>query len=93
MNEKVFPEDQNSDDLHGEQTTAEEQVQDEVSMENDENELEALKQQVGELKDKYLRLVADFDNFRKRTAKERLDLIQTASKDLITSLLTVLEYL
>ena len=91
MNEKVFPEDQNSDDLHGDPTTAEEQVQDEVSTENDENELEALKQQVGELKDKYLRLVADFDNFRKRTAKERLDLIQTASKDLITSLLTVLD--
>ena len=91
MNEKVFPEDQNSDDLNGEQATAEEQVQDEVSMDKDENELEALRQQVGELKDKYLRLVADFDNFRKRTAKERLDLIQTASKDLITSLLTVLD--
>lgn len=91
MNEKVIPEDQNNDDLIGEQTTAEEPVREAASSENDENELETLKQQVGELKDKYLRLVADFDNFRKRTAKERLDLIQTASKDLITSLLPVLD--
>lgn len=91
MNEKVFPEEQNNDDLNGEQTIAEEPVREDASSENDENELETLKQQVGELKDKYLRLVADFDNFRKRTAKERLDLIQTASKDLITSLLPVLD--
>jgi molecular chaperone GrpE len=54
-------------------------------------ETEQLQQQLDELKDKYLRLVADFDNFRKRTAKERLELIQTAGKDVITSLLTVLD--
>jgi len=55
------------------------------------NEATQLQQQLDEQKDKYLRLVADFDNFRKRTAKERLELIQTAGKDVITSLLTVLD--
>lgn len=50
-----------------------------------------LQKEVEELKDKYIRLVADFENFRRRTAKERLELIQTASKDLINSLLPVLD--
>lgn len=55
------------------------------------DELQRLQQQLDEQKDKYLRLVADFDNFRKRTAKERLELIQTAGKDVIISLLPVLD--
>ncbi len=44
-----------------------------------------------EQKDKYLRLMAEFDNFRRRTAKERLELMQTAGKDVIVSLLDVLD--
>ena len=48
---------------------------------------EKLQQELAEMKDKYLRQVAEFDNFRKRSAKERLELIQTAGKDVITSLL------
>lgn len=50
-----------------------------------------LEKEVAEFKDKYLRQAAEFDNFRKRTAKERLELIQTASKDLMISLLDVLD--
>jgi molecular chaperone GrpE len=56
-----------------------------------EDEIEKLKAEVQELKEKYLRQVAEFDNFRKRTAKERLELIQTAGKDVITSLLDVVD--
>jgi molecular chaperone GrpE len=56
-----------------------------------EDEIEKLKAEVQELKDKYLRQVAEFDNFRKRTAKERLELIQTAGKDVIVPLLEVLD--
>lgn len=56
-----------------------------------QNQVTELQAQVEELKDKYLRLVADFDNFRKRTAKERLELIQTAGKDVISSMLEVLD--
>jgi molecular chaperone GrpE len=58
---------------------------------SDETELEKLREEVQAQKDKYLRLVAEFDNFRKRTAKERVELIQTASKDVIVSLLDVLD--
>ncbi len=56
-----------------------------------EDELEKLKSEVQELKDKYLRQAAEFDNFRRRTARERIELIQTAGKDVITSLLDVLD--
>jgi len=54
-------------------------------------EIEELKKQIEEQKDKYLRLFADFDNFKKRNAKERLELIQTAGKDVITALLPTLD--
>jgi len=57
----------------------------------DESEQEKLKKEIQELKDKYLRLVAEFDNFRKRTARENLELRQTAGKEVITSLLVVLD--
>jgi molecular chaperone GrpE len=57
----------------------------------DEGEVEKLKQQVQELNDKYLRQAAEFDNFRRRSAKERMELIQTASKEVITELLDVLD--
>jgi molecular chaperone GrpE len=53
--------------------------------------LEKLQQEAGEWKDKYIRLVAEFDNFRKRSAKERIELIQTAGKDVIVSLLDVMD--
>lgn len=56
-----------------------------------ESEIEKLKEEVNSLKDKYLRQVAEFDNFRKRTAKERLDLMQTAGKDVVLPLLEVLD--
>ena len=44
-----------------------------------------------ELNDKYLRLYSEFDNFRRRTAKERLDLFKTAGQDILTDLLPVLD--
>lgn len=44
-----------------------------------------------ELNDKFLRLFAEFDNYKKRTQKERVDLLQTAGKDIIVSLLPVLD--
>ncbi len=59
----------------------------------DEKDLRIIKlqEQVEELKDKYLRQVADYDNLRKRTARERLETMQTAGKDVISSLLVVLD--
>lgn len=56
-----------------------------------EDELEIMRAEISSLKDKYIRLVAEFDNFRKRNAKERVELIQTAGKEVITSLLEVMD--
>ena len=57
----------------------------------EESETNKLQLELDEQKDKYLRLLAEFDNFRRRTAKERLELIQTAGKDVIVSLLDILD--
>lgn len=54
-------------------------------------EISKLKGEIQELKDKYLRQVAEFDNSRKRNARERIELIQTAGKEVITSLLEILD--
>ena len=58
---------------------------------DEESEAEKLKTELEESKDKYLRKVAEFDNFRRRNAKERLELIQTAGREVITDLLDVLD--
>ena len=51
----------------------------------------SLDEQLKHEKDKNLRLFAEFDNFRKRTAKERIELFSTASQDIMTSLLPILD--
>ncbi|NQX39859.1 molecular chaperone GrpE [Pedobacter steynii] len=62
-----------------------EEVQPEISVE------EKLQQEVAALNDKYLRLFAEFDNYKRRTQKERVELLQTAGKDVIVSMLPVLD--
>lgn len=52
---------------------------------------EKLRQENAALNDKYLRLFAEFDNYKRRTQKERIELLQTAGKDVIVSLLTILD--
>jgi len=56
-----------------------------------EEELDKCRDEVQEQKDKYLRLFAEFDNFRKRSARENMEIRQTAGKEVITSLLDVLD--
>lgn len=58
---------------------------------NEEAEIIQLEKQNAELKDKYLRLYAEFDNFKRRTVKEKLDLMRTAAQDTMTALLPVLD--
>lgn len=57
----------------------------------EESELEKLRAELAEANDRYLRKVAEFENFKRRNAKERVELIQTAGKDVITGLLEVLD--
>lgn len=64
------------------QLTAEEDIKDELTL---------AREVIKELNDKYLRLYSEFDNYRKRTIRERAELLQTASSGLITQLLPVLD--
>lgn len=63
-------------------------VEDKVS---EESELEKLRAELKEKDDKFLRLYAEFDNFKRRNAKERIELIQTAGREVIQSLLEVVD--
>ena len=56
-----------------------------------DNSLTKLQAELAEANDKYLRLYAEFDNFKRRTSKERIELLQTAGKEVIVSLLPVLD--
>jgi molecular chaperone GrpE len=56
-----------------------------------ENELEVMSQKVTELNDKNLRLMAEFDNYRKRTLKERIDLLKTASEKVLVDMLPLVD--
>jgi molecular chaperone GrpE len=50
-----------------------------------------LQAKIDELNDKYLRLYSEFDNFRKRTAKEKIELIQSGGEDVFKSILPVID--
>lgn len=56
-----------------------------------EDEVGSLKAEISEAKDKYLRLYSEFENFRRRNAKERLELVKTANEDVVVALLPILD--
>lgn len=56
-----------------------------------EDELARIRQELDEAKDQRLRLYAEFENFRRRTAKERVELFSTANQELMTALLPILD--
>lgn len=66
-----------------------EEAEEEISEE--ESIIDKLQADVQEAKDKYIRLYSEFENFRRRTAKERLDLIKTANEDLMSAMLPVMD--
>ncbi len=85
-----------------ETTNTEEQAKQEESQDNTQNEeeseektkeetTESLGNKLLEINDKYLRLYSEFENFRKRTNKERLDLIENASESLIKDILPIID--
>lgn len=71
-------------------TTANDGQTEETTQDNLSNE-DRLTQQLAEEKDRYLRLFAEFENFRKRTARERLELFATANEDVMKGILPVLD--
>ena len=56
-----------------------------------EKEIEQMKAEKAELNDRFLRLFSEFDNYKKRVSKEKLDLIATASEKVLVSLLPVID--
>ncbi len=62
-----------------------------TSENKEKEEMARLEAEIAELKDKYLRQVAEFDNYRKRTLKEKTELILNGGEKIITSLLPVLD--
>ncbi|WP_262732596.1 nucleotide exchange factor GrpE [Gaetbulibacter sp. NE] len=72
-----------------------EQIQEEVTTDTAQVEElsieEKLNEDLAKEKDKFMRLFAEFENYKKRTAKERLDLFKTASQDVMLAMLPVLD--
>ena len=84
--------DLNEETVQEEQT--EESSSEEIQEETQEEELDEVSKvtaELAEMKDKYLRLYSEFENFRKRTQKEKSDLLVTASERVIVDLLGIVE--
>jgi molecular chaperone GrpE len=87
MENKVQPgEEEMSNGNVAAEIPAEESVKDQTG---GGNEVSKIQSELTEAKDKYLRLYSEFENFRRRNAKERLDLIQSANEQLLKALLPV----
>lgn len=83
--------DQNGQTAEGTSGDSPEQESDLTPEEKLAKQVEKLTQQLTGLNDKYLRMVAEFDNFRKRTSKERMELFKTAGKDVLVSIIPVMD--
>lgn len=72
-------------------TEAKSKTASKTSSAKQKKELDALKESLTAEKDKYLRLFAEFENFKKRTSKERIELYKTAGQEVISSLLPIVD--
>ena len=67
------------------------EANDETPEESEVDETEALKERIAELEDKNLRMMAEFDNYRRRTNKEKLELMATAGERIFTEMLPLVD--
>lgn len=96
IDEKIKVEDEELTDVHVEENENETAKTDAENSESTQEEdtadpLLVAEQQIADLKDKYLRQVAEFDNYRKRTLKERAELILNGGEKTIVALLPVID--
>lgn len=77
--------------IHDENLESVDSTPEENTDQPEETAEERLQCELANAQDKYTRLFAEFDNYKKRTSKERVDLIQTASKDVLAKLLPILD--
>lgn len=91
--EKELPNDINTENII--ENTINETEQTDNTVTNEEQKAEetpiTIEQELAEAKDKYLRLYSDFENFKRRNAKERMELIMTSNKEVLVSLIPVLD--
>jgi molecular chaperone GrpE len=83
-----------TEELNNPEATENEEVNNEEQEGNngtEESELEKLKAEVQDYKDKYIRLYSEFENFRRRTSKEKLELSKSASEEVMSALLPVVD--
>lgn len=83
--------DNQNEEVQAEVEGQDEDVQEQTPEEKLQTQLEAAQKETEELKDKYLRLSAEFDNYRKRTLKEKAELIKNGGEKAITSILPILD--
>lgn len=81
----------NEAEMAGEPETEVERSEKAEAPAEEKDELTVLQEKNEELNDRFLRLYSEFDNFRKRTQKEKIDLYKTAGEDVINALLPVLD--
>lgn len=79
-----------STDSDSEGTSEENSAGNESADENETNERD-LEAELAEMNDKFLRLYSEFDNFRRRSAKEKADLMKSAAKDMLEDMLPVVD--
>ena len=89
--EELLDEAQATEDLDDQEVTVAKEGTEEPQEEEDEDEISNLKFQISTLQDKYLRSVAEFDNYRKRTLKEKAELILNGGTNAIKAILPVLD--
>jgi molecular chaperone GrpE len=73
------------------ETTSDNQAEQTENVAEEKDPLEQAQEEIADLKDKYLRQVAEFDNYRKRTLKERAELILNGGEKVISSILPILD--
>ena len=90
-NENNQPQNEQQDQLAEELKMQSEAEASEQAPIEEMNELDSLKKSLQESNEKYIRLYADFENYKRKMQKDRIELISSASKDVITNLLPVID--
>jgi molecular chaperone GrpE len=87
--EEVFHEEKLHQEEEGPNGGEADSLQEEMT--EDRSEEEVLKEELGKEKDKFLRLFAEFENYKKRTTRERMELYKSAGQEVISALLPVMD--
>lgn len=88
--DETVVQEETGEDIVQEEQKAEAEAEKQASTSKEKTK-EELQKELGEMKDKYLRIFAEFDNYRKRTIKEKVDIIKLASKDVINAMLPAID--